>query len=449
MLRRTAATLLAFCAALPSPAQAKVIALKAARLFDGRGDRTAGPAVVLVEDGKIKAVGGVIPPDAEVIDLGDATLLPGLIDAHTHLSDEASDDWKQDFLDGLRRTPAEQALFATEHVRKTLLAGVTTCRNVGADGYVDLGLRNAIRARKIEGPRMLIALHAIGATGGHCDDTGYRPGAFGPERGIEQGVANGADAVRAAVRMQVKYGADVIKVCATGGVLSLADDVDSPQMTPAELEALVDEAHAWKRRVAAHAHGAVGAKRAIRAGVDSIEHGTFLDDEGLDLMKVQGTYLVPTLMAGQGLKERLSRVSLPPEIAVKAQAALERFGEVVRKAHARGIRIAFGTDAAVYPHGRNAEELHLLVEAGLQPAEALRAATSVSAELLGVGERLGVLEPGKIADVIAAPGDPLVDVRAVERVFFVMKDGIVYKHEKPRPAPPVTDVVPAKVTTRE
>lgn len=432
-----------------STAAAKTIALKAARLFDGRGDRTVGPAVILVEDGKIKSVGGPVPPDAEVIDLGDATLLPGLIDAHTHLSEEASDDWKQDVIDGLKRTPAEQALFATELVRRTLHAGVTTCRNLGADGYVDLGLRNAIRARKIEGPRMLISLHAIGATGGHCDETGYKPGAFGPERGIEQGVANGADAVRAAVRLQVKYGADVIKLCATGGVLSLADDVESPQMTPAELEAAVDEAHALKRRVAAHAHGATGAKRAIRAGVDSIEHGTFLDDEALDLMKVQGTYLVPTLMAGQGLKERLSRVSLPREIAAKAQAALAQFGDVVRRAHARGIRIAFGTDAAVYPHGRNAEELRLLVDAGLAPAEALRAANVVSAELLGVADRLGTLEPGKLADVIAVPGDPLVDVRVVERVFFVMKDGIVYLQEKPRPAPPSTDVVPAKVTTRE
>jgi imidazolonepropionase-like amidohydrolase len=212
------------------------------------------------------------------------------MDAHTHLSQVASDDWKQDTIDGLRKTVAERALDAAEYARATLLAGFTTVRDVGASDFIDIGLRNAIRDGKIPGPRMLVAVHAIGSTGGHCDNNGFRYGLFGRETGPEDGVANGPEAVRAAVRLNVKYGADVIKTCATGGVLSLADDVDTPQMTQAELDALVDEAHALRRRTAAHAHGATGAKRAIRAGIDSIEHGSFMDDEALELMRAKGTY---------------------------------------------------------------------------------------------------------------------------------------------------------------
>jgi imidazolonepropionase-like amidohydrolase len=293
-------------------------------------------------------------------------------------------------------------------------------------------LRNAIRNGKVPGPRILAAVRSIGATGGHCDPTGgYRPDIFNRSTGIEDAVANGADAVRAAVRLNIKRGADVIKVCATGGVLSLTGDVNSPQLTQAELDALVDEAHALKRKTAAHAHGAEGAKRAIRAGIDSIEHGSFLDDEALDMMKAKGTFLVATLMAPQGLREKLDRgLYMPPNVEAKARAAISSIQSMFRRAVTKGVRIAFGTDAAVYPHGRNAEEFRLMVELGMRPVDALRAATSVNAELFGVADQLGTLAPGKLADIIAVPGDPTRDIRETERVFFVMKEGVVYKNEK-------------------
>jgi imidazolonepropionase-like amidohydrolase len=408
--------------------------IKAARIFDGRSDRVSSPGLVVVADGKIAAVGGgaTLPPDAEVIDLGDATLLPGFIDAHTHLSGEASYDWNQDKLDELRKTPAERALDASVNARKTLLAGFTTVRDVGSANYLDVALRNAIRGGKIIGPRMLVATYAIGATGGHCDDTaGYRPGLFGKEPGPEAGVANGADAMRAAVRLNIKYGADVIKTCATGGVLSLTDDVDAPQLTQAELNALVDEAHALRRKTAAHAHGAEGAKRAIRAGIDSIEHGSFLDDEALDMMKAKGTYLVPTLMAAVGLRERIEHSpSMPPQVVAKARAAIAAIAVNFRRALTKGVKIGLGTDAAVYPHGRNAGEFFQMVSLGMKPVDALKAGTSADAELLGLADRLGTLEPGRLADIVAVPGDPTEDIRQTEKVFFVVKEGIVYRNDR-------------------
>jgi imidazolonepropionase-like amidohydrolase len=412
----------------------KVLVIKAARLFDGKSERTISPGVVIVSGGRILAVGpnAVIPAGAEVIDLGDATLLPGFMDAHTHLSGEASDDWKQDELDDLKKSPAERALDATVNARKTLMIGFTTVRDVGSSDFVDVGLRNAIANGKVIGPRMIVAVRGIGATGGHCDPTvGYRPDVFDRGSGIDAAVANGPDAVRSAVRLNIKDGANVIKVCATGGVLSQNDDVRSPQLTQAELDALVDEAHARGRKAAAHAHGAEGAKRAIRAGIDSIEHGSFLDDEALDLMKAKGTYLVATLMAPEGLRERLERGSyFPPAVEAKARQAIASIRAMFRKAVTKRVRIAFGTDAAVYPHGRNAEEFRHMVELGMRPVDALKAATSVNAELFGISDRLGTLEPGKLADIIAVPGDPTQDIRQTERVFFVMKEGVTYKNER-------------------
>jgi imidazolonepropionase-like amidohydrolase len=412
----------------------KTYVLKAARLFDGKSSALVVPGLVIVSNGKITAVGpkATAPAGAEIVDLGEATLMPGFIDAHTHLTSMYSEDWKQNTLDALQKTVAEQALDASSNARVTLLAGFTTVRDVGSRDYLDVGLRNAIRDGVVPGPRMLVTVHALGSTGGHCDfEGGYRAGLFGKESDPLQGVINGPDQARYAVRLDHKYGADIIKVCATGGVLSLTDDVDTPQLTQAELDAIVDEAHALRRKTAAHAHGAEGAKRAIKAGIDSIEHGSFMDDEALDLMKQRGTYLVPTLIAGETLGEKLKQgVYLPPAIAAKTRAALAARSQMFQHALAKGVKIGFGTDAAVYQHGRNAEEFHLMVDLGMKPIDALRSAAWADAELLGLGDKIGTLETGKLADIVAVPGDPLENIRQTEHVLFVMKEGVIYRNDR-------------------
>jgi len=430
-----------FCAAISipttGPAQqpaGKVFVLKAARLFDGKSNALVSPGLVVVTDGKITALGASasIPTGAQVLDFGDATLLPGFIDAHTHETMMNSDDWKQRELDQLQKTIAEQALDASVNARVTLMAGFTTVRDVGSHDYLDVGLRNAIRSGDVPGPRMIVSVHAIGATGGHCDDSaGFREGLFGHETGPEQGVINGADQARYAVRLMHKYGATVIKTCASGGVLSPTDDVDTPQLTQEELNAIVDEAHALRLKVATHCHGAEAAKRAVRAGVNSIEHGTFLDEEALDMMKQRGTYLVPTLMAVQGLQEQLDKgIYIPPAISIKAQMAIAHIRKTFQLALAKGVNIGLGTDAAVYPHGRNAEEFHQMVDLGMKPIEALKAGTSTDAELLGLADKIGTLEPNKLADVVAVPGNPVENIRQTEHVLFVMKEGVIYRNDR-------------------
>jgi imidazolonepropionase-like amidohydrolase len=423
-MSRKLAVVLSLLAAGPARAE-QTIALKAARMWDGRQDASTAPGVVVVSGGKIVAAGprSAIPAGAEVIDLGDVTLLPGLMDAHTHLTGEATEDWKQDELDWFKKPIPQVAVEATVFARRTLEAGITTVRDLGAGDLIDVGLRNAIRAGKVPGPRMLVAVNAIGARGGHCDETaGYRPNLL-REPDTTDGVGNGADEMRAAVRYCTKHGADVIKVCASGGVLSLADKVDSAQLTQGELDALVDEAHALGRKAAAHAHGAEAIKRAVRAGIDSIEHGTFADGEALALMKKRGTWLVytPTLC----LAARMGRSGAPAEVVAKSRAADAQQERMFRAALAAGVKIAFGTDAAVCPHGTQWEQLVHMVKLGMRPADALRSATSADAQLLGLPA--GALAPGLLADVIAVPGDPLRDVSRLGAVRFVMKEGVIYK----------------------
>jgi len=414
----------------PAP-KPEVIALKAARLFDGRGDAAVPNGVVIVEGGQIRAAGSglAIPAGARVIDLGDATLLPGLIDAHTHVTNESTDEWLQGFFNNVSRDVAESAIRATANARKILEAGFTTVRDVGSGDYIDVGLRNTIRDGVVPGPRMLVAVHALGARGGHCDEGGFPFNRFGAEPGIEHGIASGPDQFRDAVRFQVKYGADVIKICATGGVLSLADEVDTSQLSQEEMNAIVEEAHRLHKKVAAHAHGAEGARFAIRAGVDSIEHGSFMGDEELRMMKERGTWLVPTLLAGEYAAGRSAIRHYPPAIAAKAKAAVAVRSDMFRKALRMGVKIAFGTDSAVSPHGINAQEFGLMVDLGMTPAAALRAATVSAADLLGLSQTIGTLQPGKAADVIAVPGNPLADIHAMERVKFVMKGGEVFRND--------------------
>ncbi len=423
---------LALLAAAALPAQQVVI--KAARLFDGRAETLQSPGIVTVEDGRITGVGpgATLKPGAKTIDLGDATLLPGFMDAHVHLTGEIGPDSRQDIVDGMARTPAETALLATKFLRVTLDAGFTTVRNLGAEDFIDVAMRNAISRGRVAGPRILAASKSLGSMGGHCDPmNGVAPGFFGREPDWRDGVVSGPEAARQAVRYNIKYGADLIKICATGGVLSRNNDVDSPQLTQAEIDAIIDEAHAKGKRVAAHAHGATGAKRAIRGGIDSIEHGSFLDNEALTLMKEKGTHYVPTLHAIWSLEEGLKKGGvMDPRTKLKLALASRRINETFRSAVARGVKIAFGTDAGVGIHGTNAEEFVLMVKSGLKPIDALRAATSVDAELFGIAAEVGTLEGGKIADIVAVPANPVEDIAQTRNVFFVMKDGKVVKNTR-------------------
>jgi imidazolonepropionase-like amidohydrolase len=434
MLAPSVLLLLVVSAAAPAD---RPVLLTAARLFDSRTGTVVTPGRVLVRGERIEAVGPktAAPPDAQVVDLGDATLLPGLIDAHVHLRLELTDNYQDYDMEALQKSVPELTLEAAERARRTLRAGFTTVRDVGNEReyFINVGLRQAIKKGVAEGPRIIASGPQLGSTGGHCDIMGFRDGVLVQDRG--EGVADGPDALRERVRWVVKNGADVIKVCATGGVLSAADDVDASQLTQAELDAVVDEAHELRRKVAVHAHGATGAKRAIRAGADSIEHGTFLDDEALSLMKQKGVVLVPTVYLERVQDEKIQRgANYPPKVLQKMKLAGKAGRDMFRRALQRGVKIGFGTDAGVLAHGRNAEQLVFFVELGMSPADALRTATSVDAELLGLGSEVGSLEAGRRADVIAVPGDPLRDITAVQRVFFVMKDGRVYRQDPATPA---------------
>ena len=423
-----AAALPAAAQTAPAPKPPSSIVLKAARIFDSRTGKISSPGLVVVEGGKIASVGGQVPAGAQVVDLGDATLLPGFIDAHVHLTGESSENWFRDFYQRVMRFPAEQAHYAAMYARRTLEAGFTTVRDVGSGDYLAAGLRNAIDAGVAEGPRMLVSNYAIGATGGHGDGAPFPPEKVKPSGPLE-GVCNGPAECREAVRYQIKYGADVIKCMPSGGVLSISDPVDAPELTQEEMNAIVSEAHAWGRKVAAHCHGDAAAKIAIAAGVDSIEHGSFLKPDTLALMKQKGTYLVPTLYAGEWVGSHAEK--FPPAIAGKARAASSAMKAMFREAVRQGVKIALGTDAAVEPHGGNAREFFLMVDGGLSPAAALEAGTAGGADLLGISALAGSLETGKSADVVAVPGNPVDDIRATSKVFFVMKEGKVVRNTRP------------------
>jgi imidazolonepropionase-like amidohydrolase len=409
----------------PVAAVKRPIVLKAAHLFDSVSGSLTEGGVIVVQGDKIQAVGAAapLPPDAQVIELGDATLLPGFIDAHVHLSQEAGPNWYLDFYHGALRFPAEQALYGAHYAKLTLEAGFTTVRDVGSSDYVSLGLRNAIAAGVIPGPRMLVSNYAIGATGGHADQDPYPPERIAPA-GPLKGVCNGPEECREAVRYQLKFGADVIKFMPSGGVLSLSDPVDNPQLTQEEMNAIVTEAHNWGRKVAAHCHGDRAAKMAIAAGVDSIEHGTFLQDDTLLEMKKKHVYLVATLFAGAWIGERLDK--FPAAIAAKARAASAQSQTMFQHAVKLGTPIALGTDAAVEPHGLNAREFSLMAQNGLPPAQALMAGTAHGADLLGVADKVGTLSAGKLADIVAVAGNPLTDLKTTEHPLLVMKEGVIY-----------------------
>ncbi len=437
MYRRLLSALLAIVVlgAAPLAAQDSSLAapgtfvLRAAHLIDGTGAAEINNAAIVVVGDSITWVGSAAnvkaPAGARTIDLGDATLLPGFIDAHVHLAGRELGDPEGDE-SAVHDYDQYSAILGVNHARSTLLDGFTSVRNVGAPRYDDMALRKAISASQIWGPRMENAGYAIGITGGHCDDNGFKPGLF--DGSYKTGIANGVDEVRAAVRYQIKQGADVIKTCATGGVLSEGDAVGASQYTYEELHAMVEEANKLGRKVAAHAHGTEGIKVAVRAGVSSIEHGSFLDEEGAKMMAAKGTYLVPTLSAGEAVEAAVKSGALKGLRREKGLAAAKAMRNAVKIARAAGVKIALGTDAGVGKHGTNAHEFTLMTTwGGMTNMESIVAGTMSGAKLLGWDEHVGSLTVGKWADIVAVPGDPLKDITSMEKALFVMKGGAVYK----------------------
>src|SRR5262245_42501693 len=400
-------------------------AIKAGRLIDTKNGTVIENAVILVEGDKIASVGvGLnIPAGVEIIDLKDKTVLPGLIDCHTHITAQPGNYYEDTF----RRSPIDVAIIAHVYARRTLEAGFTTVRDVGASEFIDVALRNAINRGDVAGPRMQVATLTVGSTGGHGDTNGFSPylkfGGF-------SGLADGIDEIRKLVRFEVKYGADLIKILATAGVLSEEESVGAPQFSQEEMNAIVEEAKMWGKRVAAHAHGAEGIKRAVRAGVNSIEHGSLLDDEGIKMMKERGTYLVADIYNDDYILAEFAKLGYPEKIIEKERIVGRTQRENFQKAAKAGVKLAFGTDAGVYPHGWNAKQFAHMVKWGLTPTQAIQAATISAADLLGWNDKVGVIAPGAFADIIAVDGDPLKDVTELERVKFVMKGGVVYKAAK-------------------
>jgi len=408
----------------PAPAPHRVV-VRAGHVLDVKTGNTLSDQAIVIEGDKIVSVGAASSvkagPDAETFNLPNATVLPGLIDSHTHLTYDPNNLGYE----SLGISVPREALIGAKNARVTLLAGFTTVRNVGAKGYSDVALRDAINAGDIPGPRMLASGPALGITGGHCDDN-----LLAPEfHAVGGGVADGVDAVRHKVRENIKYGADVIKICATGGVMSKGDDPNASQYSREEMKAIVEEAHRLGRKVAAHAHGAEGVIWASEAGVDSIEHGHLMNDDSIATLKKNGTYIVPTLYLMDWNRENLGKRNAPDYVVRKMKEVSAVGQNNLKKAFAAGLKVALGTDAAVYPHGLNAHEFAVYVRLGMTPLQAIQTATVNASDLLGWSSKIGTLEPGKFADLIAVDGDPLKDVTTLEQVKFVMKGGEVVKSD--------------------
>jgi imidazolonepropionase-like amidohydrolase len=417
----------AMAADAPAATAAAMTALNCGHLIDTANGKMLGATTIVIEGGRVKEIssGAQSPAGAKVIDLSTQTCMPGLIDAHTHLTGETS---RTGYVDKFHWNVADYAIRSTVYARRTLLAGFTTVRNLGDQANESVALRNAINAGIIPGPRIYTAGKAMGTTGGHADPTNsYRSDLIG-DPGPTDGIINSADDAAKAVRLHYKLGDDLIKIMPSGGVLDEGTSGDNSQMTLEEIKAVVSTAHDYGFAVAAHAHGAEAIRRAVLGGVDSIEHGTFMDADDMKLMVEHGTWYVPTIIAGDFVM-RQAKVPgyYPPQVAAKAAAIGPLIQATAGRAYKAHVKIAFGTDAAVYPHGQNAHEFELMVEAGMPPMFTIQAATISAAQLLRHDKDLGTVAAGKIADVVAVPGNPIDDISLMKRVSFVMKDGIVYK----------------------